>query len=214
MGKFTTEYIRSDNLSYLVQLQPYDEHNQKLESFVHPPDWVNPDPSGRYNLVVIGAGHAGLVTAIGAAGLGAKVALVERELMGGDCLNTGCVPSKALIRSGRIAQYLRRSEEFGLAQVPVAVNFPKVMDRVHSVIDTIAPHDSVERFTQLGVDCVQGDARIVSPWEVELSHRAPSRPASCPRSGRSSSPSPARRAGAASCACCSAPSLRERSTFA
>jgi pyruvate/2-oxoglutarate dehydrogenase complex dihydrolipoamide dehydrogenase (E3) component/uncharacterized membrane protein YdjX (TVP38/TMEM64 family) len=120
------------------------------------------------NLIVIGAGSAGLVTALIGATVKAKVTLIERHKMGGDCLNTGCVPSKALIRSGRIAQYLRRSEEFGLAQVPVAVNFPKVMDRVHGVIDTIAPHDSIERFTQLGVDCVQGDATIVSPWEVEV----------------------------------------------
>ncbi len=94
----------------LIQLQPYDEHNQTLEANVHPPDWVNPDPDGRYNMVVIGAGTAGLVSAIGAAGLGAKVALIERELMGGDCLNVGCVPSKGVItrrglrrRSGMLA---------------------------------------------------------------------------------------------------------------
>jgi len=123
------------------------------------------------NLIVIGAGSAGLVTALIAATVKAKVTLIERHKMGGDCLNTGCVPSKALIRSGRIAQYLRRSDEFGLQQVPVKVNFPKVMERVHSVIDTIAPHDSVERFTELGVDCIQGDATLVSPWEVEVNGR-------------------------------------------
>src|SRR6266852_9746313 len=84
-----------------VSLLPRDSHNERLQANVHPPDWVNPTPAERYNLVVIGAGTAGLVTAAGAAGLGAKVALVERELMGGDCLNVGCVPSKAILRSGR-----------------------------------------------------------------------------------------------------------------
>src|SRR5512134_1325975 len=87
---------------------PLDEHNRKLVENVHPPDWVNPEPSGRYNMVVIGAGTAGLVTAAGAAGLGAKVALIERHLMGGDCLNVGCVPSKALIRSARVSHDLRQ----------------------------------------------------------------------------------------------------------
>jgi pyruvate/2-oxoglutarate dehydrogenase complex dihydrolipoamide dehydrogenase (E3) component/uncharacterized membrane protein YdjX (TVP38/TMEM64 family) len=120
------------------------------------------------NLVVIGAGSAGLVAALIAATVRAKVTLVERERMGGDCLNTGCVPSKALIRSARIANYARRAEEFGLAPMPVAVDFPRVMERVQAVVKTIEPHDSVERFTGLGVDCVQGDARIVSPWEVAV----------------------------------------------
>src|SRR5512147_283829 len=93
---------------------PEDENNKTLVANVHPPDWVNPEPAARYNLVVIGAGTAGLVTAIGAAGLGAKVALVERELIGGDCLNVGCVPSKALIRAGRAWADVRRAEEFGV----------------------------------------------------------------------------------------------------
>ena len=118
------------------------------------------------NLVVIGAGSGGLVAALIAATVKAKVTLIERHQMGGDCLNTGCVPSKALIRSARIAQYARRAEEFGLAPMPVEVNFPKVMQRVQDVIKTIEPHDSVERFTELGVNCVQGDAKILSPWEV------------------------------------------------
>jgi pyruvate/2-oxoglutarate dehydrogenase complex dihydrolipoamide dehydrogenase (E3) component/uncharacterized membrane protein YdjX (TVP38/TMEM64 family) len=120
------------------------------------------------NLIVIGAGSAGLVTALIAATVKAKVTLIERHRMGGDCLNTGCVPSKALIRSARVAQYARRAEEFGLAAMPVEVNFPKVMERVQDVIKTIEPHDSVERFTGLGVDCVQGDAKIISPWEVQV----------------------------------------------
>jgi len=121
------------------------------------------------NLIVIGGGSAGLVTALIAATVKAKVTLIERHKMGGDCLNTGCVPSKALIRSARIADYARRAPEFGLGEMPVNVDFPAVMSRVETIIKTIEPHDSVERFTDLGVDCVSGDARIVSPWEVEVS---------------------------------------------
>lgn len=121
-----------------------------------------------HNLIVIGAGSAGLVTALIAATVKASVTLIERHKMGGDCLNTGCVPSKALIRSGRIARYLRRAEEFGLAPVPVEVNFPKVMQRVQDIIRKIEPHDSVERFTTLGVNCALGNARILSPWAVQV----------------------------------------------
>lgn len=120
------------------------------------------------NLIVIGAGSGGLVAALIAATVKARVTLIERHKMGGDCLNTGCVPSKALLRSSRIAQYMHRAEEFGLDKVPVRVNFRSVMERVQRTIKTIEPHDSVERFTELGVNCVQGDARIVSPWEVEV----------------------------------------------
>ena len=120
------------------------------------------------NLVVIGAGSAGLVSALIAATLRARVTLIERHRMGGDCLNTGCVPSKAILRSAHLADELRRAPSFGLAPVEVAVDFPAVMQRVHDTIATIEPHDSVERFTSLGVDCVAGDARILSPWEVEV----------------------------------------------
>jgi pyruvate/2-oxoglutarate dehydrogenase complex dihydrolipoamide dehydrogenase (E3) component/uncharacterized membrane protein YdjX (TVP38/TMEM64 family) len=120
------------------------------------------------NLIVIGAGSGGLVAALIAATVKSKVSLVERHRMGGDCLNTGCVPSKSLIRSARIARYLGRSAEFGIAPVAVAVDFPAVMERVQGVIRTIEPHDSVERFTGLGVNCISGSARIVSPWEVEI----------------------------------------------
>lgn len=120
------------------------------------------------NLIVIGAGSGGLVAALIAATVRARVSLVERDRMGGDCLNTGCVPSKALIRSARIAEYLRRAPEFGLAPVEVGVKFPEVMERVQSVIRKIEPHDSVERFTGLGVNCIEGTARLISPWEVEI----------------------------------------------
>src|SRR5215213_2498459 len=97
-----------------VELLADDTHDRRLAANVHPPDWVNPEPAPRYNLVVIGAGTAGLVTAAGAAGLGAKVALVERELLGGDCLNVGCVPSKALIRTARAVAEVQRAGEFGV----------------------------------------------------------------------------------------------------
>src|SRR5579883_530066 len=114
-----------------VTLLPPDEFNRALLANAHPPDWHNPRPQGRYNLVVIGAGTAGLVSAAGAAGLGAKVALIERHLMGGDCLNYGCVPSKALIRSARAAAEVAQAEAFGVkvsAETPV--DFGAVMTRM------------------------------------------------------------------------------------
>jgi pyruvate/2-oxoglutarate dehydrogenase complex dihydrolipoamide dehydrogenase (E3) component/uncharacterized membrane protein YdjX (TVP38/TMEM64 family) len=120
------------------------------------------------NMVVIGAGSAGLVTAYIAAASGAKVTLIEKDRMGGDCLNTGCVPSKALIRSARIKSYIDRSREFGITTGRAETDFPAVMQRVRDVITSIEPHDSVERYTSLGVACVEGDARITSPWTVEV----------------------------------------------
>ncbi len=131
-------------------VQPMDEHNQTLVSNTHPPDWVNPEPAGRYNLVVIGAGTAGLVTAAGAAGLGAKVALIEYHLLGGDCLNVGCVPSKSLIRSSRAYADVRDAHEFGV-RVPdgVEVDFPAVMERMRLLRSRISHHDSAQRFQQL-----------------------------------------------------------------
>src|SRR5438128_5554482 len=114
-----------------VSLLPDDPHDRALLASVHPPGWANPTPGGKYNLVVLGAGTAGLVSAAGAAGLGAKVALIERELMGGDCLNVGCVPSKALLRSARAWADVRDTGEFGV-EVPagVRVNFPAIMERM------------------------------------------------------------------------------------
>jgi dihydrolipoamide dehydrogenase len=120
------------------------------------------------NMVVIGAGSAGLVTSYIAAAAGAKVTLAEKHKMGGDCLNTGCVPSKALIRSSRINSYINRSAEFGIRTKALGIDFPAVMRRVQSVIQAIEPHDSVERYTKLGVDCVAGEASITSPWTVEI----------------------------------------------
>ena len=121
-----------------------------------------------YNMIVIGGGSAGLVSAYIAAAVKAKVALIEKHKMGGDCLNTGCVPSKALIRTAKILNYFKRSEEFGLGPASTTVNFGQVMDRVQKVIREIAPHDSVERYTSLGVECISGAAILKSPFEVEV----------------------------------------------
>lgn len=146
---------------------PEDEHNRNLTANVHPEGWVNPEPLARYNLVVIGAGTAGLVTAAGAAGLGAKVALVERHLMGGDCLNFGCVPSKAIIRCARVAQQVREAKRFGV-RVPggVEVDFPAVMARMREIRASISAHDSAARFKELGVDVFLGEARFEPPDTV------------------------------------------------
>jgi pyruvate/2-oxoglutarate dehydrogenase complex dihydrolipoamide dehydrogenase (E3) component len=148
---------------------PWDLHNRQLVSQVHPTDWKNPTPAARYNLVVIGAGTAGLVCAAGAAGLGARVALVERHLMGGDCLNVGCVPSKALIGAARAAAAVRTAGEFGV-QVPpgVRVDFGRVMERMRRLRAAIAPHDSARRFSELGVDVFIGEGRFVDPHTVEV----------------------------------------------
>jgi dihydrolipoamide dehydrogenase len=128
-------------------------------------------PKYEANLVVIGAGSGGLVSALIAAAVKSKVILIERHKMGGDCLNTGCVPSKALLRSAKIASYMHRAEEFGIESVPVKPIFSKVMKRVHKVIETIEPHDSIERFTGLGVECVTGEAEIVDPHTVQVGDR-------------------------------------------
>ncbi len=150
-------------------LLPADEFNRRLASHVHPADWTNPTPSGRYNLVVIGAGTAGLVTAAGAAGLGAKVALIERDLMGGDCLNVGCVPSKALISAARAAAAVRDAERFG---VPVPggpqPDFGAVMQRLRRLRAEIAPNDSAARFRSLGVDVFLGSGRFSGPDSIDV----------------------------------------------
>ena len=120
------------------------------------------------NLLVIGAGSGGLVASLIAAAVKAKVTLVEKHQMGGDCLNTGCVPSKALIRSAAVAHQCNTAESYGLRNVSAEVDFAAVMERVQDVVKAIEPHDSVERFTDLGVDCVQGEAQLVSPYQVRV----------------------------------------------
>lgn len=120
------------------------------------------------NLVVIGAGSGGLVSAYIAAMVKADVTLIEKHQMGGDCLNTGCVPSKALLRSAKIAHYIDRADEFGIKDASARVDFGAVMDRVQQAIKTIEPHDSIERYTELGVNCVTAEAKIISPYEVQV----------------------------------------------
>ncbi|WP_374973075.1 FAD-dependent oxidoreductase [Spongiibacter marinus] len=132
--------------------------------------WSRPTSFDR-NLVVIGAGAAGLVTSYIASAVKAKVSLIEANEMGGDCLNTGCVPSKALIKSAKVAATARRAEEYGFEEHKPALNLPRLIARVRDVIAAIAPHDSVERYTELGVDVIQGYARIVDPWTVEIRDR-------------------------------------------
>lgn len=150
-------------------VSPLDEHNLKLIDNVHPSDWVNPTPMGKYNLVVIGGGSAGLVAAIGAAGLGAKVALIERQLLGGDCLNTGCVPSKAVIRASRVASEVKHAEEFGVyVSGDVEVNFGEVMARMRQVRASLSPNDSAQRFKDVGIDVYFGDARFTAPDALEV----------------------------------------------
>ncbi|MFC4257475.1 FAD-dependent oxidoreductase [Marinobacter lacisalsi] len=131
--------------------------------------FTRPD-SFDYNLLVIGGGSAGLVSAYIAAAVKAKVALIERDRMGGDCLNTGCVPSKALIRSARAADTMRNADRYGLDAVPVSGSFTSIMGRVKRVIAKVEPHDSPERYRGLGVDVVAGSAAFVSPWEVDVTH--------------------------------------------
>jgi pyruvate/2-oxoglutarate dehydrogenase complex dihydrolipoamide dehydrogenase (E3) component/uncharacterized membrane protein YdjX (TVP38/TMEM64 family) len=146
-----------------------DFHDKQLVENCHPPGRLNPTPSGKYNLVVLGGGTAGLVAAAGAAGLGAKVALIERNLMGGDCLNVGCVPSKGVIRAARAAHEARSGAEFGvgLAGEP-AIHFATAMARMRKLRADISEHDSVERFTKLGVDVFIGSGRFVSSSAIEV----------------------------------------------
>jgi len=129
--------------------------------------WTRPPRFDR-NLVVIGAGSAGLVSAYIAAAVKAKVTLVEKHRMGGDCLNTGCVPSKALIKTARVLAQIRNAQSYGIRHASAEVDFAEVMARVQRVVKAIEPHDSVERYTGLGVECIEGDAKITSPWTVEI----------------------------------------------
>ncbi len=121
-----------------------------------------------YNLVVIGAGSAGLVASYIAAAVKAKVALIEEHKMGGDCLNTGCIPSKSLIASAKLISYAKRAKEFGIDTISMDFNFANIMERIQSIIKKVEPHDSIERYTELGVDCIKGRAKIVSPFEVKV----------------------------------------------
>ena len=152
-----------------VRIEPADTYNEQLVNNVHPHDWLNPQPADKYNLVVLGAGTAGLVTAAGAAGLGAKVALVERHLLGGDCLNVGCVPSKAIIRSAEAAAAVREAGQFGITGCSeLDIDFAAVMERMRRLRSQISEHDSAARFRDLGVDVFLGSARFTGPDTVEV----------------------------------------------
>lgn len=151
-----------------INVLPLDEYNQKLISFVHPSDWVNPEPQPRYNLVVIGAGTAGLVTAAGAAGLGAKVALIEKHLMGGDCLNVGCVPSKCMIRSARTIGEIQKAAELGIKVTGTEVDFAAVMERMRKLRSEISHVDSASRFQDLGVDVFLGTGQFINHNTIEV----------------------------------------------
>ena len=145
-------------------LQPLDEYNQVLMAHVHPPDWVNPKPAAVYDLVVLGAGTAGLVVAAGAAGLkiGLKIALIEKSLLGGDCLNIGCVPSKCVIRSSRVVGEMQDAASFGIHPPEhIDIDFAAVMQRMRKIRAGIGDHDSVDRFSKLGIDVFLGRAAFV-----------------------------------------------------
>lgn len=129
--------------------------------------WARPPRFDR-NLVVIGAGSAGLVAAYIAAAVKSRVTLIEKHRMGGDCLNTGCVPSKALIKSARVLSQIRRAREFGIRSAAAEFDFADAMERVQRVVKTVEPHDSAARYTALGVECIEGEARIATPWSVEV----------------------------------------------
>jgi len=150
-------------------VQPFDVHNQELLANVHPPDWVNPEPAERYHLVVIGGGTAGLVSAAGAAGLGARVALIERRLMGGDCLNYGCVPSKGIIRAARAWHEARiGAEAFGAPATSSDGDFARMMERMRRLRAQISHHDSFARFRDLGIDVFVGEGRFTASDAVEV----------------------------------------------
>ena len=151
---------------------PDEQCNRDLCEQLHPAGHVNPEPAGRYNLVVIGAGPAGLVAAAGAAGLGARVALIERHLMGGDCLNAGCVPSKSLLRAAKAVHQARQVTAFGgKGSTDVAVDFGAVMSRLWQIRSSLAEHDSVKRFQGLGVDVFLGSGRFTGPDRIAVGDR-------------------------------------------
>ncbi|KAG5182768.1 mercuric reductase [Tribonema minus] len=153
-----------------VGVSPLDEYNTTLLDNVHPPAWIDPPGDGTYNLVVLGAGSGGLVSAAGAAGVGAKVAIIESHLMGGDCLNVGCVPSKALIKAATVAHTVNNCQEYGISiEGTVKVDFGKVMERMRRLRAGISHHDSAERFaTELGIDVFIGRGTFTGPNTIAV----------------------------------------------
>ncbi len=154
-----------------IHVAPNDEYNQELVQQAHPPDWKNPE-GGHYNLVAIGGGTAGIISALFAAGIGGRSALIERHLLGGDCLNYGCVPSKALIRAARAAYEVSHADRFGVqAGADGRVAFAEVMRRMRRLRAQICHHDSAERFTKLGADVYLGEARFTGKQSLEVNGR-------------------------------------------
>ena len=154
-----------------LRIEPLDEHNQKLLDNVHPGDWQNPEPAPRYHLVVIGAGTAGLISAAGAAGLGARVALIESHFMGGDCLNVGCVPSKGLIAAARIWHTTYNENGFGDRAANEPGDFGAAMERMRRLRARVSDVDSARRFRDLGIDVFLGRGRFSAPDTVEVDGR-------------------------------------------
>jgi pyruvate/2-oxoglutarate dehydrogenase complex dihydrolipoamide dehydrogenase (E3) component len=174
---------------YGPEVSPSDEADRELVGHVRPPAWRNPRPASKYDLVVLGGGTAGLVSAMGAAGLGARVALVERHLLGGDCLNTGCVPSKALIRSSRVVGEMRRAAALGIRTGEATVDFGAVMGRMRRRRAGIAANDSAERLTKAGVDVFFGEAAFADDRTVVVDQeRLPFRRAVIATGGRPAAP--------------------------
>ena len=151
------------------RVAPDDEFNRALTRNTHPPDWVNPQPKGRYHLVVIGAGTAGLTAAGGCAAVGGRVALIERHMTGGDCLIAGCVPSEGIIRASRVAATVAHAADYGIRVPPgTDVNFPSVMERMRRLRARISPADSVQHLKEMGVDVFLGQARFTGPQTIEV----------------------------------------------
>ncbi|MEW6683369.1 MAG: mercuric reductase [Nitrospirota bacterium] len=169
MGPATCTVATDEVHNGPVTILPDDEHNRALVNNVHPPSWINPEPQGRYNLVVIGAGTAGLVTAAIASALGAKVALIERHLMGGDCLNVGCVPSKGVISASRVWSQIRHGADFGISNIDgVRYDFGTAMARMRRLRARISHTDSAHRYKKLGVDLFIGNGHFTGPDTVQV----------------------------------------------
>jgi pyruvate/2-oxoglutarate dehydrogenase complex dihydrolipoamide dehydrogenase (E3) component len=152
-----------------LRIVPDDEHNRTLLRHTHPPDWANPEPSGRYNLVVIGAGTAGLTAAAGCATIGGRVALIERRFTGGDCLIAGCVPSKGIISASRVAAIVREAGTYGVRVPPGAtVDFPAVMERMRRLRARISPSDSVQHLAEIGVEVFLGEGRFTGRETIQV----------------------------------------------
>ena len=149
-------------------LPPGDSHNQKLRDNVHPANWSTKPATETYDMISIGAGTAGLVSSGGAAMLGARSALIERHMMGGDCLVTGCVPSKTLIMSAHVAHAARKASEFGVNVGDVTVDFAAVMERLRRVRADMAHHDGAEKLKNMGVDVLFGNAKFTGPNTIDL----------------------------------------------